>query len=103
MDPITFGNDIIQIGNLIDVPLLDGISKVQFTVFTPDISLVNLLRRSLLSEIETFAIDIVVFHTNNSPRHDEILALRFGQLIIDHSRFDGPDDYQTEIDVTGPL
>ena len=29
--------------------------------------------------------------------------MRFGQLIIDHSRFEGPDAYETEIDLSGPL
>lgn len=103
MSASQFGNDFIQIDNIIETPLFANISKVQFTVLTQDVSLVNLLRRSILSEIETFAIDIVGFHINNSPRHDEILALRFGQLIIDHRKFQGPDGYETELDVTGPI
>ncbi len=94
----TFQNDMINIINI-----REDFNIVTFTVLTDDISLVNLLRRSILSEIETYTIDIVVFHTNTSPRHDEILALRFGQLIIDHTRFQPPEgDFETIIDIRGP-
>ena len=91
--------------------LMDRVSNVNTTnnitsfVFgTEDIAEVNMLRRSLLTEIETYAIDIVTFHINTSPRHDEIIAFHLGQLVIDHSRFNPPqdDDFKTRIDVRGP-
>ena len=72
---------------------------------TDDVAKVNLLRRAILSEIETHAIDYVIFQTNTSPRHDEILALRLGQLVIDHSSFNPPEDedVRVHIDVEGPV
>lgn len=69
-----------------------------------DVSEVNLLKRAILSEIDTYAIGIVVFHVNNSPRTDEILAARLGQLVIDNTRLVIPEtgELKVKMDVTGP-
>ena len=77
-----------------------------------DVAEVNMLRRAILNEVETIAIKLVVFYTNISARHDEILALRLGQLAIDNEEFIRTNnleqisdfkDFKTRIDVTGPL
>ena len=66
-------------------------------------SVVNLLRRAILSEIETYAIDVVIFDVNTSPRYDEIIALRLGQLVIDHTLFQPTgEEFRTNINFSGP-
>lgn len=91
---------------------MDRITNIETTgnitsalFLTTDIAEANLLKRAILSEIETYAIDIVTFQINTSPRHDEIIALRLGQLVIDNSQFVPPEEgnFQTHIDVQGPL
>lgn len=82
--------------------------KVTALFETDDVSEVNLLDIAMKNYINTFAIGIVIFHTNNSSRHDEIIALRLGQLSIDNElfvspKFSGTEDYKVRIDVEGPL
>lgn len=71
-----------------------------------DITLVNLFRRAILQEIETYAIEYAVFDVNQSPLHDEKIALKLGQLVIDYNRFEELGlhldlDKRYNIDVTG--
>lgn len=88
--------------NIINIVTNGNITTALF--LTHDIALANLLRRAILSEIETYTIDVVVFQTNTSIRHDETIALRLGQLVIDHSQFTPPinEDFRAHIDVQGP-
>lgn len=84
-----------------DLVVKDNITY--FTYKTKDVVRANLLRRSLLSEIETYTIDVVIFYINTSPRMDEVLAFRFGQLVIDQTENEQLDNVKTSIDLEGPL
>jgi len=52
-----------------------------------DIELMNLYRRAILEEIETYAIEYVCFDINTTMSHDDKLALKLGQLVIDNEEF----------------
>lgn len=57
-----------------------SINKPNDAIFT------NTLRRSIMSEIETFQIEYVIIHTNTSTMHDEALAHRLGLCVIDNNQ-----------------
>lgn len=55
-------------------------SKVKFNVSGLDLALANALRRIVISEIPTMAIESVTFYENSSILNDEILSLRLGLM-----------------------
>ncbi|MAG45493.1 MAG: DNA-directed RNA polymerase subunit D [Nanoarchaeota archaeon] len=55
-------------------------NKVIFHISNAEIPLVNALRRSLVEEVPTMAIEEVTFAKNNSALYDEILAHRMGLI-----------------------
>lgn len=65
-------------------------------------SVANLVKRAILAHVPTYTIDLVIFDVNTSVRYDEVLALRLGQLVIDHTRYTGGDGFKTQLSVKGP-
>ena len=55
-----------------------GVNKVKFNVSGIDVSLANALRRIVLSEIPTMAMEEVTYYENSSILNDELLSLRLG-------------------------
>jgi len=82
--------------------------KIGSCVFNySDIELMNLYRRAILEEIETYAIEYVCFDINTTQTHDDKLALKLGQLVIDNEEFvrQGLDQElykRYDIDIAGP-
>ncbi len=63
--------------------------EVVFDLIGVDAPIANALRRILLSEVPTMAIETVFVHDNSSVMHDEMLAHRLGlvPLLIDPAPF----------------
>ncbi|CRG96777.1 DNA-directed RNA polymerase II subunit RPB3, putative [Plasmodium gallinaceum] len=57
--------------------------EMSFILYNSNSGLANALRRIILSEIPTLAIDVVNVYENTSPFHDEYLAHRLGLIPID--------------------
>eukprot|EP01129_Flabellula_baltica_P010121 TRINITY_DN4237_c0_g1_i1.p1 TRINITY_DN4237_c0_g1~~TRINITY_DN4237_c0_g1_i1.p1 ORF type:complete len:296 (-),score=55.92 TRINITY_DN4237_c0_g1_i1:311-1198(-) len=51
-----------------------------FTLKKTDTSMANAIRRIILSDVPTMAIDLVTVHQNTSVLHDEFLAHRLGMV-----------------------
>lgn len=66
---------------------------VKFTVTDTDLSVVNAIRRIILAEIPTMAIEIVNIDDNETSMFDEFLAHRMGLLpLVSHGVGDIPPD-----------
>lgn len=60
-------------------------NSIRFTLSNTDLSMANTLRRIILAEIPTLAIDLVTMIDNTSVLHDEFLAHRMGLIPLDSS------------------
>lgn len=77
--------------------------KVSFTIKKTDYILVNTLRRLILEEVPTLAIEDINFIQNSSALSDEMLALRFGLIPLktDLKSYVLPEEVKNETDPRG--
>jgi DNA-directed RNA polymerase II subunit RPB3 len=65
--------------------------KIKFVLTGTDASVANALRRIMMAQVPTLAIDLVTIHENSSPLPDEFVAHRLGLVPLRWKRA-GADD-----------
>jgi len=55
-------------------------NTIKFELYNTELTIANALRRVIISEVPTMAIDIVEIQENTSALHDEYLAHRCGLI-----------------------
>lgn len=62
--------------------------EMKFDLSDTDVSMANAIRRVMIAEVPTMAIEEVIVHENTSPLHDEYITHRLGLIPLDSSRVD---------------
>src|SRR4051812_24816070 len=70
-----------------DVEVMEVTSTyIKFGLYNTDASIANALRRTMIAEVPTMAIDLVEIMDNSSVLHDEFLSHRLGLIpLLSHS------------------
>ncbi|KAF4652985.1 DNA-directed RNA polymerase II subunit RPB3 [Perkinsus olseni] len=76
---------------VIEVTLLTP-ELIKFTMFNANQAIANALRRIMIAEVPTLAIDTVTIEENSSPLFDEFIAHRLGLLPINSKEVDSYSD-----------
>jgi DNA-directed RNA polymerase II subunit RPB3 len=66
----------------------DGNNQFEFgfTLHGTDVSLANAIRRTMIAEVPTMAIELVTVLENTTPLHDEYIAHRLGLIPLESKR-----------------
>lgn len=62
--------------------------NLEFTLHDTDVSVANAIRRTMIAEVPTMAIELVTVFENTSALHDEYIAHRLGLLPLYSERVD---------------
>lgn len=62
--------------------------RMKFHLADTDVSMANAIRRTMIAEVPTMAIDLVTVHENTSPLHDEYIVHRMGLVPLHSERID---------------
>ncbi|EEH23065.2 hypothetical protein PABG_05276 [Paracoccidioides brasiliensis Pb03] len=76
-------------------------NRVDFRLSSVDLAFANSLRRTMLAEIPTVAIDVVEIESNTSVLPDEFVAHRLGLIPLNSKNCDADMDYSRDCDCEG--
>lgn len=83
--------DTEAVGPQVKISEADG-THVDFELSNVDLSFANSLRRTILSEVPTLAIEIVEVESNTSVLPDELIAHRLGLIPLNSKNIDDLND-----------